>query len=186
MKEGLAVIAVAVIACGTLAARQRGGGARGGGHAQAPPHATMPRANGGHLPPPPPRRPDGNAKPEVERHPDGHVNDTQHVRNDHWYGRPSPNDPRFHLEHPWEHGHFGHVGPDFRYRIVRYDLNLHRFWFPGGFWFEVAPWDWFECADWCWDCGDDFVIYDDPDHPGWYLLYNIHTGVFVHVMYMGM
>lgn len=56
----------------------------------------------------------------------------------------------------------------------------------GGFYFEVASWDWGLCSDWWWDCGDDFTIYDDPDHPGWYLLYNIHTGGYVHVTYMGM
>lgn len=41
------------------------------------------------------------------------------------------------------------------------------------------------CADWCRTCGDDFVVYEDQDHIGWYLLYNIHTGLFVHVQYMG-
>ena len=65
------------------------------------------------------------------------------------------------------------------------DRNLHRFWFPGGFYFQVADWDWPICADWCWDCGDDFVVYEDPDHTGWYMLYNVHTGVYVHVSYMG-
>ncbi len=51
--------------------------------------------------------------------------------------------------------------------------------------FEVASWDWPVCADWCWDCGDDFVVYEDPDHDGWYMLYNLHSGVYVHVTYMG-
>lgn len=68
---------------------------------------------------------------------------------------------------------------------LRDDGDHHRFWFPGGFYFQVADWDWPVCADWCWDCGDDFVVYEDPDHTGWYLLYNIHTGVYVHVSYMG-
>ena len=67
------------------------------------------------------------------------------------------------------------------------DRDRHIFWFPGGFSFQIASWDWGVAADWCWDCeSDDFVVYEDPDHDGWYLLYNIHTGQYVHVMYMGM
>jgi hypothetical protein len=97
----------------------------------------------------------------------------------------SPTDKRFHLDHPFEHGRFEHFGPTFRYRVERFDRDHHRFWFPGGFSFEVAAWDWPICADWCWDCGDDFVVYEDPDHSGWYMLYNVHTGVYVHVTYMG-
>src|SRR6266436_5140444 len=80
---------------------------------------------------------------------------------------------------------FEHFGPSYRYRIERFDRDHHRFWLPGGFSFEVAAWDWPICADWRWDCADDFVVYEDTKHVGWYLLYNVHTGVYVHVSYMG-
>jgi hypothetical protein len=152
----------------------------GGGHGPG-----TPRANQGHLPPPPPARTEGRAAPEIERHDANRINSTPHVNHDHWYGHEEPNDARFHMDHPFEHGRFEHFGPSYRYGVLRFDRDHHRFWFPGGFGFEVAAWDWPLCADWCWDCGDDFVVYDDTDHPGWYLLYNVHTGVYVHVNYLG-
>ena len=145
-----------------------------------------PRANQGRIPAPPPARQQPRAKPEPERHPTGHINTTPHVNNDHWYGHDRPDDKRFHIDHPFEHGRFEHFGPTFRYRVERFDRDHHRFWLPGGFSFEVAAWDWPICADWCWDCGDDFVVYEDPDHAGWYMLYNVHTGVYVHVSYLGL
>jgi len=114
------------------------------------------------------------------------MNNLPHVSNDRWYGHDTPNDKRYHLDRPFAHGRFERFGPSYRYNIIRIDPNLHRFWLPGGFFFEIAAWEWPLCLDWCWSCGDDFVIYEDPDHPGWYLLYNLHTGAFVHVMYMGM
>ena len=147
---------------------------------------NFPRANQGHVPPPPPRRESAHAKPEVEHHPSGHINSTPHVNNDHWYGHDRPDDKRFRVDHPFEHGRFEHFGPSYRYRVERFDVGHRRFWFPGGFGFEVASWDWPICADWCWNCADDFVVYEDTDHAGWYLLYNVHTGVYVHVSYLGM
>jgi len=150
------------------------------------PRAEPPRANGGHIPAPPVRRTDPHATREVERTPDGRTNEHPHVNNDHWYGHAEVNDRRLHLDHPFEHGHFAHVGPSYRYSIARVDLNAHRFWLPGGFYFEIAAWDWPEAADWCWTtCPGDFVVYEDPDHPGWYLVYNTQTGVYVHAQYLG-
>ena len=150
------------------------------------PQQNVPRANQGHIPPPPPKSaPHQQYKREEEHQFNGNVDRTPHVSNDHWYGHDDPHDQRYHVDHPFPHGHFAHVGPSYRYRVFRIDRDHHRFWFPGGFDFEVASWDWGLCSDWCWDCGDDFVIYVDPDHVGWYLLYNIHTGVYVHILYLG-
>jgi hypothetical protein len=143
-----------------------------------------PRANGGHIPPPPTARPSGT-KIEEEHRENGRVNSSQHVANDHWYGHDAPSDKRYKLDHPFEHGHFERFGANYRYQVTRIDRDHHRFWLPGGFSFEVASWDWFICADWCWDCGDDFVVYEDPDHAGWYLVYNVHTGAYVHATYLG-
>jgi hypothetical protein len=141
--------------------------------------------NQGHIPQAPPKR-EAHAKPELDRREGGRVNSIPHVANDHWYGHDRPNDRRYVLAHPFEHGHFEHFGPSYRYRVERFDRDHHRFWFPGGFSFEIAAWDWPVAADWCWDCdGDNLVVYDDPDHPGWYLLYNVHTGEYVHVTYLG-
>jgi hypothetical protein len=145
---------------------------------------NTPRANQGRIPPAPVRR-EPSTEVREERHENGKVNGWQHVNHDQWFGHDRPDDRRFHVDHPFEHGHFAHFGPNYRYRVLRIDGDHHRFWFPGGFYFQVADWDWATCADWCWTCGDDFVVYEDPDHDGWYLLYNVHTGLYVHVTYLG-
>jgi hypothetical protein len=182
MKNKLALLFASVLILSTAFMLARPGTAQRRGQQSN----IRPRANQGHIPPAPPARSNPSEHRQAEHLSTGHVNDTPHVNHDQWYGHEQPNDPRFHLDHPFPNGRFAHFGPAFRYQIIRIDPNLHRFWLPDGFFFEVAAWDWPLFADWCWDCGDDFIVYEDPDHIGWYILYNVHTGIYVHVQYMGL
>jgi len=114
----------------------------------------------------------------------GHPN-APHVdaRTDRWVGHDTGrNDASYHLDRPWEHGHFpGAFGASHVYRLG--GGNRQRFGFDGSF-FSVAPADFDYCNDWLWD-SDDIVLYADPDHIGWYLAYNVRLGVYVHVEYLG-
>ncbi|WP_263367352.1 hypothetical protein [Edaphobacter bradus] len=112
----------------------------------------------------------------------GHVN-APHVDGNRWVGHDTgPNDPNYHLNHPFEHGPFnGGFGPEHRWRLAGGGPSRFSF---GGFNFSVAPYDVGFCSGWLWD-SDYVAIYGDPDHPGWYLAYNTRLGTYVHVMYLG-
>jgi hypothetical protein len=185
-KRMLIVELALVLVLGSAAVAQRGephGG--GGGHAGGDGHSVGGGFIPSHGPPPsraahPSRQAPSAQRPGEEGHPAApHV----HADTGEWVGHGSGRaDANYHLDHPWEHGHFpGRFGPNHIWRLGGGDYNRFA---VGGFFFAVAAADFAYCDGWLWD-NDDIVIYADPDHAGWYLAYNVRLGTYVHVQYLG-
>jgi hypothetical protein len=172
----LAFAALLVFAVPVFAQHHEAGGGShpsgGGAHQAIPSHGPAPQHGTPHASDPNRNYADKEGHPNVP-HVDGRT----------WVGHDTGrDDARYHVDRPFEHGRFsGGFGPGHVWRIA--GGGPGRFWFNNWYW-DVAAADIAFCDGWLWD-SDQIVIYEDPDHPGFYLAYNVRLGTYVHVEYLG-
>jgi hypothetical protein len=92
------------------------------------------------------------------------------------------NRDRSHPGRPFPHGRYEHVRE--RFVIRTFDVRTRRVFFPDRSVWVIAAYDIPRCRDWYWD-RDVVYVYDDDAHPGWYVLFNVRLGHYVHVEYFG-
>jgi hypothetical protein len=117
-----------------------------------------------------------------DRHDNGNHKGWDNPHNPHYYAHWDYDHDRIRPGHPYPYGRYDHVRAEFVARS--FDVRARRIvLFDRSNW-VVASYDAPRCRDWDWD-RDRVFVYNDDDHPGWYLLFNARLGRYVHVEFAG-